>query len=61
MSEYRTCDYRNIKKNLTAFMEQQEVEALNTDGEDMLDEYRSVLKELKSSPLENTGFEGVRG
>ena len=29
---YRTVDHRNIKKNLDAFMEQEEVEALNTDG-----------------------------
>ena len=51
----------NIKKNLEAFMEQEEVEALNVDGEDMLTAYRSVLPEVKRSPLESTGFEGVRG
>ena len=27
----------------------------------MIDAFRSVLRELKRSPLENTGFEGIRG
>ena len=61
LHDYRTVDQRNIKKNLEAFMEQEEVEALNVDGEDMLTAYRSVLPEVKRSPLESTGFEGVRG
>ncbi len=42
-------------------MAQEEVEALNTEGEDMLTDFRSTCQELKRSPLENTGFEGLKG
>ena len=34
---------------------------MNTDGDDMLEAYRSTLQELKKSPLENTGFDGIKG